>query len=314
MKTKLSLLVLPLSLCLGLALTVASCGDNSPTGSKGNGGSGSSSSYSAPPDKPSEGVKINGFDITSYTLYASITGTVQAVTPNLITKVTYSGVDASWISRADGKTGAISVDNAKVFDLTAEIDFRNKAIGCDREYTVTIEARTSRDSVTRESKTFKKPEALCAQQNSSGSGEPSSSSLASWKFGSPSTGEITAGTPVAIGSGSATFELLGDGEIVDQPDLKISGGNVRIPIALCGDDNPTVGEHSPDRQCLGSEKATQHSLSDIGQERVSGPDYYLVYLDDGSIYLLQFTKRDGASWSNWPLKYIFWPATDYPRP
>jgi len=322
MKTKLSFLVLPLrskglvlALCLGVVLTtlaLVACGDNSsPTGS---GSGGSSSSYTAPPDRESQGVKIDGFDVTNYGKKVVISGIVKASDPNLITKVTYSGVDISWIKRSDGQTGSISVNHAKTFDLSADIDLKNEAIKCDVKYTITVEARTSQDSVTVKSDTFEKDPALCASQNSSGSGEVSSSSVAVWKFGSPSTGEILANTPVAIGSGSATFELVGENEIVKQPDLRISGGTVRFPEKFGADFISPDSSYTTEK--LGSEPAVHSSLSDIDPEMgVSGPDYYLVYLGEkGSdgIYLLQFTKRENATFSSWPLKYTYWPAVEHP--
>jgi len=337
MKAKLSFLALPLlnrglalALCFGLAITftLAACGGDSGT-NKPDPGPGYSSGGGVEPPKDAGDLVIEGFDVHTYEKKVVIEGTVYGSADNPIVKVTYSipGGSISWIKyqrESLPSNGTITdVGNGRSFDLNdAEIDLRNDDIPCGRDFAVNVEARSKLDSVARRGGSFKRDDSFCAMGNSSGA-EQSSASAAVWKFGQPISGEAYAKTdPRGTGSysiGSGSFELLGDADIVDQPDLKINGGKIKLATP-CNDDGTIVAgpdgdvqvgtAYSSKESCLGSTPATDTNLSQIGGEGlgVQQGDYYLIYLDGGSVYLLFFTKA-GSSFTDWPIKYMYWEAT-----
>ncbi|MDR2595647.1 MAG: hypothetical protein LBC87_12840 [Fibromonadaceae bacterium] len=342
MKAKLSFLAplsrgLALSLSLGLVITLvlAACGGDSGNNPKPEPGPGYSSGGVAPP-KDAENLKIDGFKLTldgsPIPTQVIIDGTVWGAGDNLIVKVTYSipGGDNSWIKYQRSplpSNGVVNVDRQRSFDLNdAKIDLKNENIPCGREFAVNVEARSELDSVATNGGTFTKE---CALTPSSGV-ELSSSSAASWKFGTPIEGQAYGQIDYPIGTGS--FKILEDPDnvppngqfnLVDQPDVKITGGKIKL-VTPCKDDGTSAGTdgdvqvgtaYSSKEGCLGSTPATSTNLTQIdGLEGLQPKqDYYLIYLDGSdSVYLLFFTAGEGGSVSKYPLKYIYWQATEKP--
>jgi len=109
--------------------------------------------------------------------------------------------------------------------------------------------------------------------------------------------------------------------MVDQPDIQIVGGRIKGPVtAVCNDDQTISADregnvipgfaYSSKNDCLGSTPATSTSLGE--EEGLMPREYYLVYLDDGNVYLLFFTAGEGGGVSRYPLKYIYWRAAEHP--
>jgi len=345
MKAKLSSLALPLSrglvlaLCFGLVMTLvlAACGGgNSPNGpsTSSDSSGGTSSAGSTNPDA----IKINGFEATLEEKRVVIDGVVNATTADPIVRVTYSisggTATLSWISyNGSPLTGPITFlpdETRRSFDLNdAKIDLRKEEIKCGVTYTVSVVAVTnSGQTASSGPGTFVKPDALCETGPSSGSQPSSSSSVANWVFEGPIDGQAYARVAYPIGSGS--FTLLTDDDAiatntVDQPDIQIVSGAIRGSVVPCKDDGTSAGENgdvhpgepysSRGYPCLGSNRATSTNLSQQGSDGDEGlqlKNYYLVYLNDGNVYLLFFTIGDGGSKTKYPLKYIYWRATEKP--
>jgi len=345
MKAKLSSLALPLNrglalaLCLGLVITLvlAACSGDSPTKSNPDPGPNGGYSSLGNVDVPGE-VEIDGFDIVTEDKRVIISGTACGTKDDPVVKVTYSISSPGklgWISyNGSPLSGSISNDSRcfdpRDGDIDLKIDLKNTEIPCDQEFYINVEAvNKSGKKASREGKPFKKTgSSLCNVGNSSGA-ELSSSSIASWKFGVPMEGQVYGNISYPLGSGS--FVLIDDpdyvppggtqGNMVDQPDLKITGGKIRGPVAVCNYEGTSAGTsgdvkpgeiYSSEDKCLGSTPATNTSLSQIEGLGLQPRDYFLIYMDGGSIYLLFFTDGEGGSVSKWPLKYIYWPATDHP--
>ena len=335
MKAKLSFLAplmnrgLAMPSCFGLVITLvlAACGGDSPT-KPDQGSGGNSSAGGVQPPKDAGDVKIDGFAITPYEKKVVIDGTVYATIDNPIVKVTFSipGGNNSWIKyqrETLPSNGVVNVNEQKTFDLNdAEIDLRQEDIPCGTPITVNVEVRSKLDSVARNGGTFTKP---CALTPSSVV-EVSSSSVASWVFGAPTPGEAYGDIAYPIGSGQFTL-LSGEGgtDVVDQPDLKITGGKIKLATPCNEQRGSSAGPegdvypgepYSSKENCLGNTPATDEKLSQVGGEGlgVQQGDYYLIYLDDNSnsVYLIFFTKKEGQSFTRWPIKYIYWPATGKP--
>jgi len=343
MKAKLSFLApllnrgLAPSLCLGLVITlvIAACSSDGGTknpdpGPGPNGGYSSGSNTDAPGE-----IIIKNFEVDNTgERWVEIRGSVEAAAADPIVRVSYSISSPgklSWILLdGNGLTGPITdVGTGVSFDLFARIDLKNNnEIPCGQDFYINVEAYTKKGTHASRSDPkykFSRPDVYC-QLNSSGGGEQSSSSVAVWRFGPPADGQARAENSytIPIGGGSASFKLLGDGDIVDQPDLQMTGGTIK-QVTPCNDDGTvtagTGGDvqvgtpYSSKESCLGSTRATATKVSQIdGLEGIQPKqDYYLVYLDDNSgVYLLFFTVGDGGDLFSWPLKYIIWPATEKP--
>jgi len=341
MKAKLSFLALPLTsglmlvLCFGLvmSLVLAACGG----GSSPNGPATSSPStggYSSGGTVVAGKIDLDGFAVTNYQPNSNsvvIEGTFIATPADPIVKVQYSisGGDSklSWISyNRSPLTGPITGIEQNSFDLNdAKIDLRNDEIKCGITYNITVEAWTKTGLRAANGGSFEKTG--CFVEPSSGS-QPSSSSVPSWVFEGPIDGQAYARVAYPIGSGS--FTLLTDDDAittntVDQPDIQIVSGAIRGSVVPCKDDGTSAGENgdvhpgepysSRGYPCLGSNRATSTNLSQQGSDGDEGlqlKNYYLVYLNDGNVYLLFFTIGDGGSKTKYPIKYIYWRAAGHP--
>jgi len=339
MKTKLSFLAPALlsrglapALCFGLviALVFAACGGDSPNGSKSSNSNSGGYSSLGNIDVPGV-VEIDGFDVVTEEKKVTIHGRACGTKDDPVVKVTYSISSPGklgWISYGGAPLAGSISNESQCFDprdgdSDVKIDLRNDDIPCGTDFYINLEAvNKSGVKASRDGKPFRRADSFCAMGNSSGV-EISSSSIASWKFGGPTAGQAFGDTPYDIGSGKFTL-LSGEGgtDVVDQPDLKITGGKIKLATP-CNDQGTSAGPngdvhpgepYSGKETCLGNTPATDEKLSQVGGEGlgVQQGDYYLIYLDGGSIYLIFFTKVEGQSFSKWPIKYIYWPATEHP--
>jgi len=338
MKAKLSFLVLPLSrglvpaLCFGLMiiLVLAACGSGNPT-NPGSGSSSPSGGGTSSGGVPGVIVFSSDFDVYTEGKYVKISGYVNATRGDPIVKVSFSFIGdgkLSWIEYyGDSENGkpldgsTITVDDQKDFPLSSQIKLSNDEIQCDKTYSISIEAWTESGARAGDGGTFKKEGSeLCFVEPSSGS-QPSSSSVASWVFGEPTEGQVRGETATPIGSGTFTLKQdMSDPGMVDQPNIQIVGGKIRGTVTVCNDDQTisagTDGNvipgfaYSSKNDCLGSTPATSTNLGE--EEGLQPRDYYLVYLDDGNVYLLFFTAGEGGGVSRYPLKYIYWRAAEHP--
>lgn len=332
MKAKLSFLALPISMGLAMIFVLAACGSGSPTAPPP-GGNIPGSSFVPSSDSNSGGIAISGFSVEVYdgTDKVTIQGIASYKETDRIARIKFEGLDnhPSWISY-DGNpvpaNGTININDPpqKSFNFDSkyiEIDLNNEAIECDKNYNVQVTVWTKADSAANASGTFKKPSYMCNKSSSGGAGVSSSS--VGWKFGQPTSGKIptaSVNTNIPIGSGSFTVlqqDLAFD--VVDQPDLRINGGKLRWPVSPCGgviDDNIVPGVIYPQREgsteCLGNTPATATKLSDLEDTGISKGDYFLVYLDGGSVYLLFFAGEGGGSMTKYPIEYKYWLAEEHP--
>jgi len=313
MKTKLSFLALPFCLGLALSFILGACSGDKGTNSPEPGTSSAAPTYSSPPLSSAvviTEIMFSDFGVDASTEYEKIIlmGAVDAAATLPIVKLEFLGVQPAWVSF----TGTLP--SAHVSLTKAVIDLANPAIPCG---TINIQVKACVDAAcsagkygTSDSKTFEKPAYMCAASSSSITTLYSSSEV-SWKFGGPQIVDVASGVPVAVGT--ATFTLSGDD---GQPDMTVVGGTVRIAMSLGVDDDTVVPgkEYSSKETALGSTKPTTNMIGGgDGKEGVQNQDYYLIYLNDGSKYLLYFSKSAvAASWPNWPKMCTYWLATQSP--
>jgi len=325
MKEKLSFLALPLCLGLVITLVLAACSSGGGTNS-----SHETSSSSVNPGGISSNVQIVGvLTIEPFSVYISdkkaiISGTVTATPADPVARLEFlinnSSTNANWISYDDRPVnGSINIDpKTPALDLYAEINLKNDDIPCDEVIIVTVIAYNSTNKFASVNETITKPSNLCTVSSSAGA--VSSSSVAVWRFGQPTVEEVFAGgTPITIGSGS--FELVGVLPVDGQPDLKVYNGKVR-PANPCKDsdlDDIKPGEpYSSERDCLGNTPAKVSKLSDCGEGGfdicyAQPEEYFLIYLDNGGIYLVQFKPIDDEKYTAWPKKATYWEALEHPQ-
>jgi len=303
MKAKLSFLAFALSLGLVITFVIAACSsdsNNSPVA-----GGTSSNSYGGGVN--SSAISNKGIDIT-FTVSPSgekvyINATIEGTFDEPIVKVEFVGIPPSWISSEEPYELP-----SKLVNLYATIDLNEKSIECGKEYSVQlkacIDAACSADKMaTSQIETFTKPDYICGISSDNGGGA-SSASVAPWVFAAPETVEVPVNTYITIGSGS--IKLTGDDELEAQPDIAVSNGTIRRPTAI-GDDDVVVGkEYSSSDKFLGSTVPT--ATTDVVQNQ----EYYLIYLNDGSKYLL-FFEKGAISFAAWPKKCTYWKATKFPE-
>ncbi|MDR2583625.1 MAG: hypothetical protein LBC75_09115 [Fibromonadaceae bacterium] len=315
MKTKFSFLALPLCLGFVLTLVLSACS----TGNEPSGGGNSSSSgavYTPSSNVYNPGVvEIRGFELdqTTSSDKVYVSGKVEATKAEPIVRIEFKTGGSGWVIFNDAPvTGPINLPGVTSVQLSdAKIDLTNPSIPCGT-HSLTVEAcidaKCSSDKMARDTKQFTKPETLCAI---SSSGEVSSSSEAVWVFAPGQDENVPLNGTVQVGSGS--FKLSGDD---GQPDMEVYGGKVRPVIALGADDVEPGKSYSSKESLLGSTPATEIKLSNIrcGGDPcvVQNGDYYLIYLDGGDKYLVQFKKAAGSSWPSWPKACTFWRATVSP--
>jgi len=310
MKTKLSFWTLPLCLGTALALALAGCtgdsGNNSPPPAGGNSGG------NTPPMSStitSEEVKFSeNFAITVEYETVRITGTINAAKKDPLVKLEFLIANGSGWLTYQGKpvTGTISYSVSDSISLVrlsdAEIDLNNSAIPCGT-HNMTVNACSSTNRCSNRNGSFEKPAYMCAV-SSSGT-ELSSSSEAVWKFGPPQFIDVSLNVSATLGAGS--FVLSGDD---GQPSIEVFNGKIRYANAVGADEVVPGTAYSSKENYLGSQAPTSSKLSD--DEGVQNGDYYLIYLNDGNKYLLQFKPKTGTPWPSWPKSCTYWIATESP--
>jgi len=323
MKAKLSFSALPAFVGLVITIVLVACGGDSPSGNKPPDGGTSSpitlSSNSSVPGK----IDIRSFDLDhSEFTRVDIIGQVVATEADPITKLELKTNNNSWILyKGAPVSGVIQIDPpSSGFWLNAWIDLTNETIPCGVDINVQVTAWTKANlvAIAGSGKSFRKDEFLCAK-SSSGGAELSSSSVGGWKFGEPTRGEVSNKAEVQIGSGSFQPMCRADDPDCDNSwvgnlDLKINNGKIRF-AAPCGGAGPEGNivpgnPYSSEGRCLGSEPAKDILLSQVDGEDsiIQNGEYYLIYLNDGNKYLLIFTDI-----KKWPIKYIYWLATESPQ-
>jgi len=308
MKAKLSFLSLPL--CLGflvLTFALAACSGSS-NNSSGGESSDSQGGVNYSSAQASEGtIEIVRFEVQTSGEKVYITSTIEATKEEPIVKLEIQGIPANWISYSnlgDFQSGA------KTFTLDAEIDLNEPSIKCsDNPHSVTVKACIDQGCGPQkfrfETGTFNKPDYLC-NALSSGSGI-SSSSEAVWVFEAPQFSDISFDSPVTIGSGS--IKATGN---EGQPDLEVSNGKIRFPTSLgTDDDNVVAGKaYSSKVNALGSAVPSTSKLYADDGEGMQNKGYYLVYLNDGSKYIVRFDAK--TNWPDWPKRCTYWRASESP--
>ncbi len=302
MKAKLSFLMSALSLGLVIALVFVAC-SNETNNPPANGDTSSNSNGSVPPDVNNDGV----VDFTQFSVSPSgekvyISATIEGTFDEPIVKVEFLGIPSSWIS---SEPYTLPSKNVR---LNSVIDLNEKSMDC-KQYSVQVKAciddACSEKKMAAKSGTFTKPDYMCGTSSAGGSGV-SSSSESPWVFEAPRVVDVPVNTSIEIGSGS--IKLTGDADLDAQPDITVIGGTIRRPTAI-GDDDVIVGkEYSSSDKYLGSTAPSANT------EVAQNYEYYLIYLSDGSKYLLQFLKGDNASsFASWPKKCTFWKAAKFPE-
>jgi len=91
--------------------------------------------------------------------------------------------------------------------------------------------------------------------------------------------------------------------------MEVINGKIRIVTGGIEDDVVEGKTHSVKE--LGSEVPTSNKLE--GNNGLQNSDYYLIYLNDGNIYLIQFKKgKNSVAWALWPKSYTYWRAKEHP--
>jgi len=328
MKTKLS--ILALLLCLGAALTLvlAACS----TSSAGNGEGDSSSSTGnvnlSSPVETSELLFTVGDEDTYVNLNSDkieLLGIYNAAPADPILKLEFS--PTGWV-KYDGNVVNSAItgqpDLGTYINLgnkDAYVDLTNNSIGCG-DQTVGVQAclkkgEDGKDRCTSHLYKFNKPNSYCATSSSGGSGTRSSSSEATWRFGSKE-GPISAGknSEKEIPGFSARFTLSEktvDG--IDLTAISISGGNIRYT-----DVNYTDGDVGFDGYPVSNKdypskifRLTQ-PVQSMDMENLN--EYYIITASSGSDrYLIRVEPKDGPAGSpgDWDKKVYYWKVLEGPN-
>jgi len=313
MKTKLSFLALPLCLGMVLALVLAACSDG---GKSPNGPQPSLSSSGGVVYQPSSEVKneqvvfSENFGVSVEFETVVLTGTISSPQTAPIVRLEFTTSQAGWVSyKGTLVNGPISVNTPLVKLNDAEIDLKNPNIPCGVPQNLSVkaclDANCSPNKYSTRNGSFEKPAHLCAALSSS-AGAPSSSSSAVWKFGQSTVVDALSGTPITIGTGSIL--LYGDNST--QPDMKVTNGKIRRAGAIEDDDVIPGKAYSSDESVgLGTSIPTLDKLD--GDDGLQNGEYYMVYLNDNSRYLVQFTPK--TTWGAWPKTCTYWLATESPN-
>jgi len=300
MKTKLSLLALPLCLGLALALALVACSSDNP----GETPSTSSSSGKQPnlsSEVSNQEVIITDLEVIVTYEIGDIIGKIDGSPNDPIIKVEFS--PAGWVETTSIilPTPGINLNGKAYIDLT------NSAIGCGKR---TIQVQACASKCSSKNADFEKPEYLC--ETSSPSGASSSSAEVVWRFGQPTTVNITKmNESVDIGSGgSLSLNSADDNPNDTQPDIVVSGGKIRS----VSDSQSLIPERNNEIP------NTTYSVGDLGQNEpnastitVNVEEYFLIYFSNGKKYLVYFDKGADA-WRNWPKKCTYWEAVESPYP
>jgi len=317
MKTKFSLLALPIYLGIFLALAISACdngGDNKEGDSSSSKKGGTSSSTPANVDNAS--IEWDGFEGEKIKDKFQIYGKIYTIGKDAyIVKVKFSPSGVVTYKDSEVKE-PISV-KTKEFKLGGDtwVDLTNAAIPCGNNQSVTIEACLTDDckEPSRKSVTFDKDQSYC-NSSSSETVQSSSSSKAVWKFGSPDTKDVGANKNIELGSGS--FKLVGEDDFCSQPDIQVTGGRVQEISALCEDgcDDVEVGKaYSSETNYLGNKPPADSKVEGvfIGYDNGIHSSYYLVVIGSDK-YLLAFDYGPSKDVSKWPKKCTIWKATESP--
>jgi len=311
MKTKLSFLALPSCLGMVLALALAACGGDSGNNHH-DGGTSSSTDVNLSSPVVSEEVTFNNFSVGVESGMVRITGNISAAKADPIVKVEFSieGGSSSWFSyKGSPVTGPITYpvsDSVAFFRLTdVDIDLSNTSIPCGVSKPIAVRACSASGKCSSEPGSFTKPNDMCPELLSSAT-QVSSSSEAVWKFGPPSPAiDVSSGVSIAIGTGY--FKLSGDD---GQPDIEVENGKIRMVTTIGADEIVPGTAYSSKENFLGSLPPTKSKLD--GDDGLQNKEYYLIYLNDGSKYLLYFTAKGSAPWPSWPKSCTYWLATESP--
>ena len=310
MKAKLSFLALSLCLSLVLTFVLAACGSDSPTRSEGT----SSNSHTSMPSSENQildelEIWDFGTDATTSKGTVFLLGTVKGTKDLPVENVTLI------INPYGDKDVLYNRDLLHGVEVSlrqyAKIDLKDMPCG---SYEIAVKACNSKRCANTETKTFEK---ICAT-SSAGGGGASSSSVAVWKFGLSTAVPVPKNTDIPIG-GNGQFQLIAiDEEDDGQPDVSITNGKIRPATANCIDDDVEQDKaYSSEESCLGSKPATVSKLSDcaIGGFIICAAQqwqYFIIYLDDGSKYLIQFDKSGSGKFDAWPKKATYWRASESP--
>jgi len=315
MKTKLSFLALPL--CLGLALTFALAACDSGGGSKEKGtSSGSGSTYQPSSDANDaqglitmdfQGVDCND-DGRGYDGICQLMGSISTGNSVTIVKVSVTTENSDWVSYNGGRADNITTPTNYFKLNNVEIDLTKPTMLCNKEYSITVKAcldpACNTGNFAQSTKKFTKPQYFCNKSSSGGgSGTPSSSSEAVYKFGPKNTDGMTAGKNEVKNLGSASFKLE-EGEGGDL--ISAIGGTLSLVPYAFSDDYPDPGPVAN----------TPYSAADIPVQAPmqSGglqiDDYYLLIptASGGDRYLIRI-----RTYNNWPKNVDYWKVMEYPK-
>jgi len=317
MKTKFSLLAMPIFLGIVLTLAISACdngGDNK-DGDSSSSKKGGGASSSSQPDVDNASIEWDDFDGELIKGKFQIYGKIYTLGKDAyIVKVKFS--PSGYVTYKDNIIkDPISSLKTKEFKLGGDtwVDMENTAISCGKQ-SVTVEACLTDDckEPSRKSLSFDKDQSYC-NSSSSETVQSSSSSKAVWKFGPSETKEVRVNRDVELGSGS--FKLIGDDVMEAQPTIQITGGRVQPVIALCDDecDDVEVGKAYPaysDSEHLGTKPPTQSSFEPVFIGSIRS-EFYLVVIGSDK-FLLAFEAGPSGDVSKWPKKCIVWKATESP--
>jgi hypothetical protein len=300
MKTRLSFLALPF--CVGLVLTfvLAACTSDGGGGSGGSNSSSSGAVYTPSSEVSASEVVFDGFGVgePEYDIII-LKGYIDAAPADPIVKLEFKGIQPGWVSYKDAPVnGSVSLNTSRVKLADYEIKLENPSIPCG-SHNFTVEACTAKNTCSTKNGTFTKEAYLCALSSSAGA-LLSSSSEATWKFGAPVIVDASINTQIPMGTGYLRIVEDSQSGIIE-----VTNGKIRRVEAISDDDVVPGKSYSSSESLLGSKPAT--ALSDDLQNN----EYYMVYLNDNSKYLVQFTKK-GASWSSWPKTCTYWLALESP--
>jgi len=311
MKTKFSLLALPLYAGVALVFALGACG-----GDKGNGPKdkdSSSSSYVPPDGTKDENIELKNFKITKAADGKLIISGTFSASGDAIANLKFDLPNLSWISykgQAIPSNGIITTGLGKNVSLSemdnaTEINLKNTSIPCGKHSIIITacsdEARTKCTNNAAKDydfeTEFEKPADYCATSSSDG-GDVSSSSGTPWVFDIEKTLTIQKNTEQQI-SGNVKFKII-DEESCGAAGLKIemTGTSMQIKLfhGLTRDFVPEKDKEYDDDK--------YNDLVDVPDRCIESGEPYLI--SSGSEkYLIKIPLP-------WPLNAKYWKVTKSP--